>query len=236
MNPISTYRPFGQPASGTVKVISVPAAGKTVSVAGVAYTYGTHFFGRHIYEIARSLAATINADRGEIDLTANRVAIKSTYAFVLGDTVVIIATVPGTDGNSIALATSDSGSFTVSAAALAGGTDAAPDVTVASGSVTTTPGTPTGAPATQTNITIAVAGTRQQLASAVATLGVIIYADPDNAGYINVGDVTVTSKAGTKRGMILTPAGSTPLIAVSNANKLYINGDGVGDVAAITVL
>lgn len=227
MNPISTYRPFGQPASATVTVNSVPAAGATVTVAGVAYTYGTNFFGLHPNQVAEALAATLNADRGNLHLTSNRTAVKSVYAFTIGPVVALMATVPGTAGNSLALATSDSISFTISGATFSGGTSTSIPVTTA---------TITASPVTSADVAIAVAGTRVQLAAAVPSEGVIISADQTNTGVINVGDVTVTSIAGAKRGLMLTPAGMTPLLKVSNANTLYINGDHAGDKVGVLVI
>lgn len=124
MNPgIDYYRPYGQPAVGSITVIAKPAATPNVVVAGVTYTFGTHFWGDRPAAIAESLTAAINSSRGSYGYS-HRMAtpIRDVFAVFFGPVVTVIATMPGLAGNVLGLTTTDATSFTLSGATLAGGT------------------------------------------------------------------------------------------------------------------
>lgn len=226
MNPISTYRPFGQPAAASVTVLRVPAAGKTVTVNGTVFTMGTDFHGRNVWELAQALAASVNADRGELNLQPMVGSpVKSFYAFALGTVVWLIATVPGTGGNSFALTTNDSASFTVSGANFSGGTDS-----TGPGSVGTSFGT--GA-----DIIVLAAGTAVQGTSLSTPRGALICAPADNVGAIYVGSSNVTKGSGSIRGLILTQLGmSSQSLPVANMNQIWVNADNNNDRACVLAL
>lgn len=124
MNPglLDYYRVAGQPATGTVTVVSMPAVADTVTINGIVYTYGSDgWIGRNMTEVAQYLAAAINADRNRMQFHAQTNPINAVYAVYYGNVVRIIATEPGTSGNSITQATSNSTAFVVSGATLASG-------------------------------------------------------------------------------------------------------------------
>lgn len=79
--------------------------------------------------------------------------------------------------------------------------------------------------------TVTTAGTRVVLGAGTLTTGVIVRAKDVNAGYIYLGNSTVTSA----NGMILLPGESTS-VAIDNLNKLFIdsasNGDGVSYIGS----
>ena len=131
MNPgIDYYRPFGQQAFGTVQVLKMPSAGNKITLDGVDYAFGTDFGGDTVNRVAEGLAAAINSDRARMCLlptactpTGTKYSpVKSVFAIFVANVVWLIATQPGTDGNSITLTTDTSTVFTVSGATLTGGT------------------------------------------------------------------------------------------------------------------
>lgn len=124
MNPsINYYRgTSGSQAFGKVTVKGVPAAGATVTIGGTAFTYGTTFWGDNPNKIAASLTAAICADRATYgSLHAATQVIRDFFAVFLGPIVEVIACAPGSGGNSITLATSDSTNFVLSGATLVAG-------------------------------------------------------------------------------------------------------------------
>jgi len=125
MNPgVEYYRPFGQPATATVVIKNVPAAADTVTIDGVVYTYGVDFVGSNELQVAQSLTAAVNGDRNRVDLAPTVITpIRSVYALYYGKTIRLIATIPGSVGNAITLATSTAANFTVSGATFSGGAD-----------------------------------------------------------------------------------------------------------------
>lgn len=127
MNPIEYYRLAGQPATGKVTVNSKPAATPNVVVDGVTYTYRTHFFGNTTNEIAESLTAAINSDRARQAIHNQNQPVRGVWAMYFGNVVRVIATIPGTGGNSIAITTTDSTAFTVDANLAGGAAGAALD-------------------------------------------------------------------------------------------------------------
>lgn len=108
-----------------------------------------------------------------------------------------------------------------------------------SGSVTaTTP--PASSITTGAKVTIAAAGTRQQLANLPATRGVLVQAAFANSalangGFVYVGDVGVTNSSGANPGYFITPTGSY-LFPVSNADLLWVDADDTGAVLYVTVI
>jgi len=125
MNPgIEYYRAFGLQAYGTLRVLKTPTAGDTVTINGDVFTYGTDFWGDTAHKTAESLVAAINGDRARYAGTTNQLNPSRAYfAYFVGDRVVVMASVPGTAGNSITLATSVATTFSVSGATLSGGVD-----------------------------------------------------------------------------------------------------------------
>jgi phage tail sheath gpL-like len=119
---IPLYRDAGHPATATVTLAAMPVNGNTVTIAGVVYTFGVDFTGIDQYEIAKSLVAVINADPDcERNPVPNTQPIKNCYALFYGRVVRLIATFPGTAGNSLALSTNNSAAFVVSGATFTGG-------------------------------------------------------------------------------------------------------------------
>ena len=87
-----------------------------------------------------------------------------------------------------------------------------------------------------TDVTVAIAGAAQRCgALAAVTRGILVTASPGNAGNVYLGDSTVTKGDGTKRGVTLVPGGSV-LMAVSNANLIYVNADDNGSKVGIIAL
>lgn len=141
MNPITYYMNYGLPATGSVTFNRAPntqpvsSATLTVTIGADTYTWlypgapvttnAYVFWGSTNNEMAKSLAAAINADRSRSDLTQNTAPIKPYYAMYYQNVVVIISTIPGLVGNSFAIsaASSDIPCFTLSGATLAGGSD-----------------------------------------------------------------------------------------------------------------
>lgn len=126
MNPglADYYRPDGLQAVATVTVLKIPTDGTTVTVNGTVYTYGSAGWrGRTVDEVAQYLAAAINADRNKQDRHTKTNPVTEVWAMHYGTTVRLIASQPGTAGNSLTLATSVAAEFTVSGATFSGGTD-----------------------------------------------------------------------------------------------------------------
>jgi hypothetical protein len=112
-------------ASGTILIAALPAAGDTLTIGGTAITFaaavpdvapppGTVYIGATTALTAQALLAYLN---GSTDTNL----VKFTYS-LNASTITATAAVPGTGGNALTLATSDSGAFTLSGATLAGGT------------------------------------------------------------------------------------------------------------------
>lgn len=119
-----TQYPFGLPATLRVQIGALPSVGNTLTIDSVVYTFGTDFFGEDSITIAQNLAAAIATP-----LTARNSAtqvpapVKSVTAYAYGPYTTVIATVPGTAGNSLAASTNNSAAFILSGATFAGGTD-----------------------------------------------------------------------------------------------------------------
>lgn len=132
MNPnVELYRALGRPATASVIVLKVPTGTPTVTINGVVYTYGTNFVGQTVHEIAKHLCAAVNADRSLYGFGHDKTnPISLVWAMYYGATVILIATEPGTGGNSLTLATSSAEHFTVSGATFSGGAAAAGTFTI----------------------------------------------------------------------------------------------------------
>ena len=112
-------------ASGTILLAALPAVGDTLTIGGTVVTFaaavpdvapppGTVYIGATTAATAQALLAYLN---GSTDVNL----VKFTYALA-GSTITLTATIPGTGGNALTLATSDATAFTLSGATLAGGT------------------------------------------------------------------------------------------------------------------
>ena len=128
MNPSlrNYYRDSGLQASVTVTFLKEPTAGTKVTIDGVEYIYGTTFFARGMPTlplIAEGLCAAINADRAKQSQHTQTNPIKSVWAMYYGNVVRVIASVPGTVGNAIAITTDEASSFSLSGSVLSGGTN-----------------------------------------------------------------------------------------------------------------
>ena len=88
--------------------------------------------------------------------------------------------------------------------------------------------------ATGNDLVCATAGTAVQGANVAVTNEITIIAYPTNTGNVYIGASDVTNSSGSKRGVILLPAGMVKL-SVSNLNKVYINADTNGDGAGVFV-
>lgn len=129
---VGRYCPNGLPAAGYVNFLRVPTASDqlVISVAGSAFVYGLDFGGFDTPTMAESLANTVNgvATRFYPSLSQKNVPAKqvtrSVYAVARDSVVVLIARVPGTGGNGLAL--SSSNATFASVTAFSGGTDVTP--------------------------------------------------------------------------------------------------------------
>lgn len=220
MNPgIDYYRPFGQPAQGGITIASLPTTGDAVAIDGVTYAYGTHFFGNDLFRIAESLASAINADRSRQHLHIASSVIRSTYAVFIGTTVVIVATVPGTAGNSITLTTDNATAFVLSNATLEGGTAGSVSITgdtyieVSAASLTKL---------TLVTATKTIGAAAAPLAAApTKCVGLHLYAEPANVGTSTIGSSTL------QKWPLVKGAWSTfhpPSVTAIDLNDIYLAG------------
>ena len=120
---VPQYRGDGVQASGTITVNQVPTNGSdTISVNGITYTAGTDFRYREgTYGVATAITAMLNADPDLQHLHSDTDLWKGVNAQQYGNVVRIWASAPGTAGNSIALATNNTTTFTLSGSTLTGG-------------------------------------------------------------------------------------------------------------------
>lgn len=120
-HPLPTYRPFGEPAFGVITVNSSRTVGDKVTINGTDFTLGTHFgLSAHDAEQAELLAGAINGGQQPFSVTSTGI-VRPYFAYFVGNSVVVVATAPGTGGNAITLAETGA-SFSVSGATLSGGT------------------------------------------------------------------------------------------------------------------
>jgi hypothetical protein len=125
MNPgIEYYRLGGQPAMVKITIDKLPAAGSAVVIDGVIYTYGTIFWGTTVEQVVQSLTDAINANRSTYAYRhLSTDLIKTHCAAWMGKVIVVMATYPGVDGNSMAISTTDPTSYVLSSATFSGGSD-----------------------------------------------------------------------------------------------------------------
>lgn len=125
------YMPYGRPAVATVTFVGTPAAGNTLTINGVVYTFGTDWGSRFSGSFTpnyvpgssvRDLAELINGvddqGRGSLALLPNA----TVFARAAGNKLLLFAREPGTAGNSYTLSTNNSAAFVVSGATFSGGT------------------------------------------------------------------------------------------------------------------
>lgn len=123
---------FGRPAVATVTFgTSAPVAGNTLTINGIAYTYGTDWGSRFsgtftpnyvpgssVRDLAELINGTDDQGRGSLTSSPNN----TVYARAAGATLLLFAREPGTAGNAYTLSTSNSTAFVVSGATFSGGT------------------------------------------------------------------------------------------------------------------
>jgi hypothetical protein len=140
MNPgLDYYRLGGRPASASIVFNRVPqgaAPSLHITIGSDTYTWKPpgsittpDFVGTTPQELAISLCASINAQQNRSDIAPSALGstpIKDYYAIYYGNLVALVACVPGTGGNSLALTTSnsDTGCVSLSGSTFAGGTAA----------------------------------------------------------------------------------------------------------------
>lgn len=198
MNPgVEYYRPFGLQASGYITFAQNPAVDAEIVVDDVTYVAGTTFtIGDGPAQTAANFAAAVNADRTGYGVTHTALLPnRSVFAIFYGNKVVIVATQPGTAGNSIVL-TSDTDAVLVSAGTLGGGVDG-PTIDVEA--TITTVGTAAPAIADCTDLTWAsyertATGSAIRLAVGSPTncRQAIVHADKDNEDDVFIGPDSLT--------------------------------------------
>jgi hypothetical protein len=112
-------------ASGTIAIAALPTAGDTLTIGGTVITFQAPVFDvapppATVY-IGATTALTAQALLAYLEGSTDTNLVKFTYSLA-ASTITATATVPGTGGNALTLATSDSGAFTLSGANLTGGT------------------------------------------------------------------------------------------------------------------
>lgn len=121
------YQPFGLPATATVQLLHDLVAGDKITVNGDDFIFGTHFFtsgqgAGNKADALISLADAINGIASSQARTINTALVRDYRAIVNGTILVLVATVPGTGGNSLTLTTNASTRILVSGATFSGGT------------------------------------------------------------------------------------------------------------------
>ena len=122
---LPSYRPYGQPAVCYLHLEALPEVDDTVTIGGLAFAYGpaNQFWGNSLYEIARSLTAAINSEREEYGHRHRSLRpVQTFFAIQYGTWIALIATFPGTDGNALTTATSNTTAFVFTGATFSGGT------------------------------------------------------------------------------------------------------------------
>lgn len=182
---IPTYRPFGGPSYATVQFKVAPSNGVTVTINGDVYTAGVDFSGATVpVRAAQALTAAIRSDIGTAFLNNLKQPIRPYCAIWYNDTVFLFATTPGSSGNGLTLATSNSGQVAISGANFAGGIDATQIVSIASsGAFTDNSGT------------VTAGGTSQQAAAANAGRKyLLIQNQSTDTLYVNFGTAAVVGQ------------------------------------------
>lgn len=112
-------------ASGTIAIAALPTAADTLTIGGTAITFQAPVFDvapppGTVY-IGATTALTAQALLAYLEGSTDSNLIKFTYS-LNASTITVTSATPGTGGNALTLATSDSGAFTLSGATLSGGT------------------------------------------------------------------------------------------------------------------
>jgi hypothetical protein len=137
MHPLlSRYDAYGIQAQARLTFKKRPAVGDSVTIAGITYTFGTvdpyaslstlkFYSTEHTHAgSARALTAAINADPTTFGLLHNNtLVVQSVFAVYYGIHVLVVASIPGTTGNSISISSSNSNAIEASAATLLAGAD-----------------------------------------------------------------------------------------------------------------
>lgn len=126
---LSSNRGHGTPASVLVTFAKLPSLGRTITVDGRSFVFGTDFVdGGHPWRVAESFATCVNSFVGDNQDPGSPDPGGSVHAIQEGDSVRIIANVVGTAGNSLAIAKdTEPGSvaeIVLSGATLSGGLEA----------------------------------------------------------------------------------------------------------------
>lgn len=132
MNPLPEtlfYMAFGRPSTASVIFKPVVAVGNTLTINGTAYTYGTNWGPPQggPYSTTTSVRELSNLINGQ-DQDSRGSMLGAPHATVFsraaGDTLLLFAREPGTNGNSLTLATNNASAFTLSGGSFSGGTSA----------------------------------------------------------------------------------------------------------------
>lgn len=192
---LTVYRPFGQPAFGTIQFKTVPASGVTVTIDGTVFTYGTDFSGATTpVRAAQGLTAAIRSSVEYSYINATKQPIRTFTAVYYNDTVFVFATAPGTAGNAITLATSDTSSVSLSGAVLSGGTNSP------AGAIVVTP-TPAAGALTDGSGTLTAGGTSQQVFAAnTSRKYLLVQNNSAEAMWVNFGVAAVTTQPSIQLG------------------------------------
>ena len=118
---ITKYAGQGLQAFASLEVLRVPTGTPKVTIAGVDYTFGTHFVGITPEKIAVHLVRAINAEPSMFGDHGLLPVPKSYRAIWTGKHVVLVALVPGTAGNTLTLTTDETVTFAVSGGTFSGG-------------------------------------------------------------------------------------------------------------------
>lgn len=138
------YQFAGAPATANVVFNQTPqpAAGATITVNGIVLAYGTDFnlgtgaVGSYSAIIcARRFAERINGISDDSRFSLSKAPNADMFARVAGNTVYLFSRIPGTSGNNLTLATSNSAAFTISGGTFAGGSSGNSSIAVGGQSV-----------------------------------------------------------------------------------------------------
>jgi hypothetical protein len=220
LDSMTVYRPFGQPAWATVQFKSIPSSGDTVTIAGTVFTYGTDFSGAvSPVRAAEALKAAINSDIEYSYANTTKQPIRTFSAWYYNDTVFVYATAPGTAGNAMTLATSNSAAINISGATFANGTDGTASIMADS--------TPMPVALTDGSGTLTTGGTAQQVFAANANRRYLLVQNVSAENmWVNLGAVA-TQAAGS---ILLFPGGTLEYDGASVPSGLIsIIGTTTGD-------
>lgn len=194
LDSLPVYRPYGDPAFATIQFKMIPNNGDTVTIAGTVLTYGVDFSGATtVVRAAQALTAAIRSDIAVSYLQSDKQPVRPFCAFWYNDTVFLFATQPGTGGNALTLATSNTAAFNLSGATFGGGINGSPMVSSGAAS----------GPLTDGSGTITTGGTAQQVFAANSSRKyMLIQNQSTDTLYVNFGTAAVVGQPS----MALQPA------------------------------